>query len=173
MKYCLSFINFNLFCSSIINHYKFKKLKLKQNKGILFFEEINDNLIEFIKNQVGIYHFSINHDQIIFPFFKIDFGYYNYIPENIENGFNFRNFNFNEILPYSENPYLKMYHNQNQIHINTLQDNNFIISKNLSNYCCLCNKKKLIIQFRDCLNDIDTLQICLTCLENFNNFFKK
>jgi hypothetical protein len=167
MKYCLSFINLNLFCSSIINNYKFLNLKLKQNKGLLLFEEINDNLIDFLKYQIGIYHFNIYDNLIIFPFFKIDSGYYNYIPENIEDGFNFRNFNFNEILLYQENPYLKMYHDDNLIHINTLQDNNFIISKNISNYCCLCNKKKLIIQFRDCLNDLDTLQICFTCLEKF------
>lgn len=170
MKYSLSFINFNLFCSKKIESIHFIELQLIKNKGYIFLKSIDENTIEYIKKEIGIYDFKIKSDYlIIFRFIKIESFYYNIVSFIMKDEFKFRNFEFPSLEEYKENPYLIMNRHFNYIHVNTLQDSNFLISRNKKNYCCLCHGLKEIIQIQDMNNVNDGIQFCQTCLKNLIN----
>jgi hypothetical protein len=175
MKYTISYININKLISSE-RHPLFLELKfLSNNKGrILFEENINDIVIEWLEKDIGIYEYKkIDEQFIYFSFTRIEGDYYNIIfhpkKEWKDNPFQFRTFDLSNIV-YSkeERPFLKMYKCSKWIHIQTIKGSDFLFTIHQNeNYCCICQRlQKNVLGIRDMMNENDQIYICKNCRIN-------
>jgi len=167
MKYSLSCIFLDLFCSSRIDPYQFKELRFKNKRGYIWFDRWDLTVSSFLEGEIGILYYKRNKKGwIVFPFVRVDSLYFNYIPFIVEDGFKYRHFDLPSLEDYIENPFMKMIDIKQNIHINTNKDSHFVLTKNKTQFCALCKKYTIILQLYDTSNENDQLQICFKCIQS-------
>jgi len=195
IQYTLSYIHINRFCSSKMIESIYQLSFEDDRFGYLCLDtpiqtHHKIEIHSFLRTSLGIQSFTqLNPYCIQFPYIKIESDYYNIIKDMVlqDSTEGMRSFSMSILPPYLENPYLKMYHGAEYIHINTLQDSHFLLTTVLppssqqtqttnetsssSFFCglCTCRTARAILRIHDQTNEKDALQLCILCLRQIIN----